>query len=410
MIKQFYDKFVSDIEQSIVEKPGPISPRKKFALELARLGSRLYNKNEKIAWCGVVAPYDILYAMGISGCFVEFIGGTLASNGAAPMIIEGAEQSGYAADTCGFHRTVMGAAEKGLIPEPEFLIATSTPCSGGLAVMEILSKFFKKDLFILNIPQLETDNNVEYLADQLKEMVKFVESKTGEKLNKDKLKEAMEKSNRATELMAETFKFAKKVPTPANGKELANFAIVLTQLFGRDEAIEIAQAYRDDFKKRVESDTSGVPDEKLRLMWIQNRIQFRNPLVKMLESQYQTAIVIDELNDITWEYPINPEDPYSGIAKRMISQPFNGKIDQRLNHLKKLAEEYKINGAINPTNWGCRQGSGSRGLIEDSLKEIGIPTINLEVDCVDSRNFSEGQIRTRMEAFIEMLQSTPSPW
>ncbi len=29
--------------------------------------------------------------------------------------------------------------------------------------------------------------------------------------------------------------------------------------------------------------------------------------------------------------------------------------------------------------------------------------LNLEVDCIDQRNFSEGQLKTRLEAFVEML-------
>jgi benzoyl-CoA reductase/2-hydroxyglutaryl-CoA dehydratase subunit BcrC/BadD/HgdB len=29
---------------------------------------------------------------------------------------------------------------------------------------------------------------------------------------------------------------------------------------------------------------------------------------------------------------------------------------------------------------------------------------------VDERKFTEGQFRTRIEAFMEMIQSNPSPW
>ena len=39
--------------------------------------------------------------------------------------------------------------------------------------------------------------------------------------------------------------------------------------------------------------------------------------------------------------------------------------------------------------------------------DTGVPVLNLEVDCVDKRNFAEGQLRTRLEAFIEMLASRP---
>ena len=46
----------------------------------------------------------------------------------------------------------------------------------------------------------------------------------------------------------------------------------------------------------------------------------------------------------------------------------------------------------------------------EGLKEIDVPVLNLEVDVIDTRNFSEGQLRTRLEAFIEMLENRPSPW
>jgi benzoyl-CoA reductase/2-hydroxyglutaryl-CoA dehydratase subunit BcrC/BadD/HgdB len=46
----------------------------------------------------------------------------------------------------------------------------------------------------------------------------------------------------------------------------------------------------------------------------------------------------------------------------------------------------------------------------EGLKEIGVPMLNLEVDCVDARSFSEGQLRTRLEAFLEMIANRPSPW
>ena len=151
-----------------------------------------------------------------------------------------------------------------------------------------------------------------------------------------------------------------------------------------------------------------MPDEKLRLLWIQNRIQFNNSLVDLLEKEYQANIVSDELNDIYWD-PIDPDGPYTGMARRAITIPFNGNVQDRIRHLQKLSRAYKLDGAINPCNWGCRQGAGARGLISEGLKKIGVPVLNLEVDCVDERNFAEGQLRTRLEAFIEMLQSRPRP-
>jgi benzoyl-CoA reductase/2-hydroxyglutaryl-CoA dehydratase subunit BcrC/BadD/HgdB len=408
MMYQYFKDLASGIEDKILQNPDLPNPRKKYALEIARLGSRLYSDNNTVAWCGIAVPFDLLNAMGIASCFVEFVGGVLATTGMADPFLEEAEQAGFAGDTCGFHRAVIGAARKGIMPKPDFLIASTCPCSGGIAVLENLSHIFKKDLFVLNVPQEQSAQNVQYLADQIKDMVEFIAHHTGEPLDENKLHQAVQKTNRARKIMQDMYRLAQKVPSPTDGRLLINFGIVILLFFGTDSAIDIAQAYRDEFSARIDKGVQGVPDEKLRLLWIQNRIQFNNPLVDLLENQYQANIVCDELNDIYWD-SIDPDNPYTGMARRAIAKPLNGNIQSRIQHLQKLARNYKLDGAINPCHWGCRQGTGARGLISDGLKEINVPVLNLEVDCMDSRNFAEGQLRTRIEAFVEMLQSRPRP-
>ncbi len=409
MMKQYFDGLVAGIERTLRENPENKSPRKIYALEVAKLGSRLYSGKKRVAWCGVTAPFDLLNAMGVTSCFVEFVGAMLASTGMAGAYLEEAEHAGYAGDTCAYHRGVIGAMRKGLMPEPDFLIATSVPCTGGLAVMETLAKHFNKDLFVLNVPQRLTEESVQYLADQIRAMVAFVENHTGESLDKENLRRAIHFTNEARVLTEEVYRLAQSVPSPANGRVLSNFGIVMALLLGTKAGVDVATAYRDEFRKMIDNGESGVADEKLRLLWIQNRIQFKNPLVDMLEADYGAAIVSDELNDITWG-AIDPEVPFEGMARRAISIPFNGDVTRRIAHLQQLAKRYRIDGAINPCNWGCRQGTGARGLISEGLKEIGVPVLNLEVDCIDSRNFAEGQLRTRLEAFTEMLNERPSIW
>lgn len=401
MMQEVFKSMISGIEAKLKEKPDAPNPRKKYALEIARLGQRLYSGN-RVAWCGVAAPFDLLNTMGVTSCFIEFIGATLATMNLAQPFLQEAEHRGYASDACGYHRAVIGAAYQGMMPIPDFLIGTTCPCSGGLATIENLARHFKKDLFVLHIPQEESNGGVEYLADQMKEMTKFISAHTGENLDEDQFSKAIERSNKARELMTEVYRLAQHVPSPNSSHDLSDFGIIMTLFFGREEAIDMAKAYRDEFAARIKVEKNNVSGEKVRLLWIQNRIQFRNPLIAMLEKEYQAKIVVDELNDITWE-PIDLKNPYIGLAKRAISIPFNGNIEHRLVQLKKLAKNYKIDGAINPCHWGCRQGTGARGLIETGLKEIGVPVLNLEVDCIDERNFAEGQLRTRLEAFVEMI-------
>ena len=406
---QYFKDMADGIEAKILQDPDLPNPRKKYALEVARLGNRLYSGKNRVAWCGIAVPFDLLNAMGVTSCFVEFVGAVLAATGLADPFLEEAEKAGFVGDTCGYHRSVIGAASKNIMPEPDFLIATTCPCSGGIAVMENLAHLFNKDLFVLNVPQESSEASVAYLADQIKDMVEFVARHTGEPLDERQLRQAVENTNRTRNIMEAVYQLAQNIPSPTDGRLLTNFGLVMPLFFGTEAAVEIARAYQDEFRMRIDNGIQGVPDEKLRLLWIQNRIQFNNPLVELLEKQYRTNIVADELNDIYWD-PIDPHDPYSGMARRAIAIPLNGSVQGRIRHLHKLARAYRLDGAINPCHWGCRQGSGARGLISDGLKEISVPVLNLEVDCVDKRNFAESQLRTRIEAFIEMLASRPRPW
>ncbi len=402
MLVNYFDELAAGLEGKIRQaKDGEVA-RRRFGLEIARLGRRLFSGEDKVAWCGVLAPFDLLNAMGVTSCFVEFVGAILASSGNVAALLEEAEHAGYATDGCSYHRAVMGATLRGLMPKPDFIVATSAPCTGGLGLLENLARHFGKEIFLLTLPQSDGESGTAYLAGQIEKMVEFVSAQTGKRLDPERLRRAIEYTNEARALMVEAYELARAVPSPVRSRDLKNFGVVMALFLGTEAAVEIARTYRDEFAMRREQ-ARHDPPARLRLLWIQNRIQFKSPLVSLLEKEYDADVISDELNTITWE-PLDPDDPYTSLARRMLSIPFIGPIEHRIEELKKLAKSYRVDGAINPCHWGCRQGTGARGLVEAGLKGIGVPVLNLEVDCVDPRSFSEGQLRTRIEAFIEMIR------
>jgi len=401
MMYDYFNDMVDGLSQKLLQEPDKINAKRKYAHEIAKLGKKLYTQDEKIAWCGVMAPFDLLGAMGVTSCFVEFVGAMLASNETAPLFIKEAEDSGYAPDSCAYHRAVTGAMLKDVMPEPDFIIGTSSPCTAGLAVMENMAKQFKKDFFILNVPQNSSKASVKFLTKQIEDMVRFVSMHTKKPLSMEKLGTAMEFFNESSTILKDIYNLAKLRPSPVDNKFLKDFAIVVALIMGTKEGVEVCKAFKDELTDRIESKRIDASKEKIRLMWIQNRIQYRFPIEKMLED-LGAKIVVDELNDVTWE-PMDPDNPFESIAKRIISFSFSGDSNGRIAHMQSLAREYKLDGAINPCHWGCRQGTGIRGLMARGLKDVNVPVLNLEIDCVDSRNLAQGQIETRLEAFAEML-------
>jgi len=401
-----FERVVAGVEAKLAAAdPSEPIARKTLALEIGRLGTKLFSGRERVAWCGVLAPFDLLSAMGVTTCFVEFVGAILAGTGAAEPFLVEAEESGYAPDTCSYHRAVTGAAMQGMMPVPDFLVATSAPCSGGMAVIENLARHYDRDLFVLDVPHRRDRDAEQYLADQLRALTEFVAEHTGEPLDPARLREAVANTNRARALLVETYELASRVPTPARRRDLINFGIVVSLLMGTERAVTVAEAYRNQFASEVARMGHGAQREHIRLMWLQNRIQFRNPVDEFLAEDHGAAIVVDELNDITWE-PIDPEDPFTGMAKRLLTIPLCGSAANRIANLQRLAREYRVDGAINPCHWGCRQGTGARGLVEVGLGAIGVPVLNLELDCIDVRNYADGQTRTRLDAFMEMISAT----
>ena len=78
MMLEYFEDLKSGLQAKIDESPDSTNARKRFGLEVAKLGTRLYSGKDKIAWCGVTAPFDLLNAMGVTSCFVEFVGAMLA--------------------------------------------------------------------------------------------------------------------------------------------------------------------------------------------------------------------------------------------------------------------------------------------------------------------------------------------
>ena len=64
MMYDYFNNMVDGLEQKLLQDPDGINARKKYAYEIAKLGKKLYTQDEKIAWCGVTVPFDLLGTMG----------------------------------------------------------------------------------------------------------------------------------------------------------------------------------------------------------------------------------------------------------------------------------------------------------------------------------------------------------
>jgi benzoyl-CoA reductase/2-hydroxyglutaryl-CoA dehydratase subunit BcrC/BadD/HgdB len=78
--------------------------------------------------------------------------------------------------------------------------------------------------------------------------------------------------------------------------------------------------------------------------------------------------------------------------------PSSGRFDRILQ----LVREYQVDGVISQIIRYCVPYAHDLPLITERLKQIGIPTLALDVEYGTS---GSGQIRTRVQAFLEMLET-----
>ena len=72
--------------------------------------------------------------------------------------------------------------------------------------------------------------------------------------------------------------------------------------------------------------------------------------------------------------------------------------------VERLTDHLRPDAVIQFCHWGCKQSSGGSVLLKERLQKKGIPMLILDGDGIDRRNSHDGQIKTRLEAFLEMIQ------
>ena len=96
------------------------------------------------------------------------------------------------------------------------------------------------------------------------------------------------------------------------------------------------------------------------------------------------------------------EDIVAAIAKRYLSIgcAVMTPNPRRQELLKKLVREFRTDGVIDVELQACATFLTESQSIRELMQDLGIPYLQLETDYSSS---DSGQMRTRMEAFMEML-------
>lgn len=372
---------------------------------VANFFRKAYRENSKVAFRSVIMPTEIFFAMDMVPVCLETVSAMLAGSNIGPRALNVAEQNHYSRDLCSFTRCTLGAAIEDYLPRPDFLACTSYYCDDTAKLFYILSKMYNKDFLLLDIPyDYKNDDSVEYISIQLQRMVEILEKKFGKKLDYEKLAEAIRFSNEAREYFVKVNELRANIPAPISGGEAIDYAALLAFTWGSKEMVDVCKALYEDVKEKVElNNTNGQKNKKIRILWRHLRPYYNDSLLEFIENDLNCEIAFEEINYIHWD-EMDPKEPFRSLGEKLLSNPGIGSAEHWLEAIFPTIDKFHIDAMVSFTHWGCRQLGCTNQIVKDALEKRGIPLLEIGSDCIDSRDYSIQQLKTRTQAFVEMIR------
>ncbi len=400
MLKTMEEMTASVLDQK--QSPGAL-----FRNEWAKLFLKAFEPGRKVVYTSVYAfPMELLAAFDVVPFDFEVAGAMLSSTDTGVEMMKEAEDRGYAMDVCSFHRCSLGASFSEYFPVPDLLLTTSYYCDQKAKTNEILSLFHQREPFLVYAPWEISKESVRYVEKQLRQIAEKLEEITGDRLDEDRLKEAVRSSNRARKSHLKLLEVLKRCPVPWGGGDLIAFSINGLMFTGTEVKEKLNEAYMRNMEKNIEQ--GKTRPESHRLYWFAWLPVYEAGLFDTLK-EMEVSVPLCETFRVFWD-EIDEDRPFEGLALKCLQNPFIGPVTRRTRGLDKIVEEYSIDGAILFATPACRHANGAYRHLKDSMEKLDLPFLMLDMDISDPRGYSPEQTKMRLEAFIELLaQRSPTP-
>ncbi|MFN3532990.1 MAG: 2-hydroxyacyl-CoA dehydratase subunit D [Candidatus Brocadia sp.] len=376
-----------------------------------RVGVRhLYNAfayPKRTVWTTMFVPSEILFSMGLYPFCLEIGAALFAGMGQSSRGLLEAESHGVPTDICSFHRSAIGHTFRNLFPKNILQVATTTLCDNNTKTMKICESLTGKETIVIDVPYEADDYSVKYLTRQLEDFTRRLEEVTGRKMEQAAFEKAIEYSNQTREKMLEVNELRKDPLCPLNGSNALGFMFPGYLLIGSPLSVEFFSSLAAELREKIAENRRNAnrtaPKDTIRILWLELKPYFKVDFLTKLEQEHGVKIVFEETNYVYWD-KLDPQKPYESLARKLITSHYNGPLERRIEVTKKLAREYRVDGVIVFSSWGCRRNNAAVPTLKRELNKIGYPLLSLDGDCVDDHNYMPGQFSTRIEGFLEMLR------
>ncbi len=370
---------------------------------------------KKVAWITSGGPVEPLIVMDVIPVYPENHGAMIGASRMGAALYEKAEAMGYASDLCSYACSDIACAPInggpiGGLPRPDMLICCNNICGTVLKWYEIQARYFNVPLFILDTPFCHTEYTREmrkYVRQQIDEYIRFLEEHCGKKYDYDRMKEVGKLSVTGQKLWQAVLDTTMHKPAPMSAFDAFFHLALIVTLRGTQQAVDYYEMLLAEMKKRIADGIGAIPNERYRLLWDNLPVWYRT---KWLSEKFaaQDACLVADTYTSAWcgslKY-VDENNFLETMAECYTRIYLNIGVDEMAKTVMAMVDKYDVDGIVMHSNRSCKPYSlGQYDIQRIVEKQKGIPSLMLEADMTDERKFSESQIETRIDAFVEILQ------
>ena len=311
-------------------------------------------------------------------------------------------------NTCALIKSSFGFKLGRICPyvQASHLIVGETTCDGKKKMFEILAQY--QPVHVMEVPNKKTKLSRELWAGEVLAFKEVIEKLTGNEVTADKLSKATRLVNERRRALQRLYNLRKAKPVPISGKD----ALLVTQVSFYDDVtrcIQQVNALCDELDKRVAAGEGVFPTDAPRILISGSPMAIPNWKLHHILETAGAVVVCEEsctgtrfFTDLVPEDEGTVEEQLRAIAERymQIHCACFTPNDERLDDIVKLAREYQVDGVIHYNLQFCHTYANEAVKVERFLAEEGIPLLRIETDYSDE---DVGQLRTRIDAFMEMI-------
>lgn len=353
---------------------------------------------ENSAVVNLFFPCELLHAAGINPECVEGFSCYLTGAYCERFFIDYIENAGMPKTLCSYHKALLGAALSGVLPKPKFIMCTTMVCDANLITFRALADFWKIPVFTVDIPGDGSEDSVVYVEEQLKQAVTFIEDNTGRKFDYEKLNEVIRRENMSLKFYREYLSelSEKYIPNDVTSEMYKMFFTHI--LNGTEEAVKYFRMLLDEARK------AEVSHSRIRILWCHTIPYWQKPVKDIFNNSEKYQLLCSDLNFDTLT-GLDENNPLRSLAVKLLNNHMKGRAEHRAGKILEMAGYLNADGVVYFNNWGCKKTLGGSVITRKILEENRIPVLILDGDGCDRQNINDGQMTTRLKAFLEILEA-----